>query len=273
MSVSSMGHDRERPILFSSPMVRAILAGQKTQTRRLVTVTGGMFSSPMVRAIMAGTKTVTGGKVRLCNGDGRGAFLYLDFDGVPGLSWRPYGGAPTQPYPNPQDACPYGVPGDRLWVRETWRSWEERCDDGSGSPHDYDTQCGPHCSQTYVAYAASPRTGYRPKPDGATITYLDDSTPLESYHESLTGPWRPSIFMPRWASRITLELTDVRVQRLQDISEEDAKAEGITEPMPIMGTRGYVAAFSYLWDSINGKRYPWTDSNPWVWALTFRRLS
>ena len=99
------------------------------------------------------------------------------------------------------------------------------------------------------------------------------------------GPWRPSIYMPRWASRLTLEITEVRVQRLQDISEEDALAEGMDghvagegpvsrvrlfmEP-GFLHSRFYREGYEYAWDEINGKRAPWS-SNPFVWVLTFRR--
>ena len=92
-----------------------------------------------------------------------------------------------------------------------------------------------------------------------------------------TAPWTPSIFMPRWASRITLEITEVRVERVQDISEKDAIAEGINcqEPFKVPYRCQYVATeqlrYSFIWDSINGKNFPWI-ANPWVWAISFRRV-
>jgi hypothetical protein len=124
--------------------------------------------------------------------------------------------------------CPYGTIGDRLWVRETWNGTQGEC----------------------IAYRATD-----PTMDGE--------------------PWRPSIYMPRWASRITLEITDIRVERLQDISEEDARAEGVgvhggcnaDETEYGVNARG---PFSRLWDSINAKRHPWA-SNPWVWVIEFGR--
>lgn len=203
---------KERPILFSAPMVRAILDGAKTQTRRVVKL---------------------GAPPRGCrpwrlqgNDNIRFPVFVADAD-APG----DFGAAGSI-------KCPYGVPGDRLWVRETWYG---------------DTLDG-------VVYRAD-------------IDQLDE------------GQWRPSIFMPRWASRITLEITDVRVQRLQDISEEDARAEGCTgrdpEPADEGGTiyawKGRSAApdarahFAALWDSINGDG-AWA-ANPWVWALTFKKVT
>ena len=235
---------RERPILFSAPMVRAILAGEKTQARRVVRTEHGEDIGVVAHDPASGRWE---------------AGQFGDYGRAAHGEWW---------------ACPYGVPGDRLWVRETFASWEdEDCDDGP---------------QTYVAYAATPRVGYRSVPDRARICYLDESTPIDS-DSRLLGPWRPSIFMPRVASRIDLEIVNVRVERLQDITEEDARAEGIgrvrqydeddklVDPhspnsygyTPPLAT--YAGSFEIGWDTINGKRAPWA-SNPWVWALTFRRV-
>lgn len=272
---------RERPILFSGEMVRAILDGNKSQTRRVVK-----------------PQPDRGLGLQAMFGTSPDGFAF----GTPGL-WRQVG--PDYPDGESDDRrCPYGQPGDHLWVREAWHTWEECCDDGSGSAHGWDVPCVPHCKQVYVAYAATPRTGWRARPDGVPVAYLADSSPLENYPESLTGPWRPSIHMPRWASRITLEVTDVRVQRLQEISEEDAIAEGATQkdglwcmdwsrlgtisrfaggihargsgqPLSVrdIGLDSARTAFGNFWTEINAKRgYSW-DSNPWVWALTFRRIA
>jgi hypothetical protein len=238
---------KERPILFSGPMVCAILEGRKTQTRRAIN------PQPRVGHVISpdwGTSP-----------DGH------QF-GEPGL-WLENG----PDYPDGAEderRCPYGMPGDRLWVRETWRSWEERCDDGTGGEHGYDTPCGPHCQQTYVAYRATPRQGFRPRPDRAAITFLDESTPLHRYHESLIGPWRPSIFMPRAFSRLTLEITTVRVQRVQDIGQGDACAEGCPSGIEPTGW------FSRLWDGVRSgerlKRGEGWNANPWVWAITFQAV-
>jgi hypothetical protein len=134
--------------------------------------------------------------------------------------------------------CPYGTIGDRLWVRETWAD---------------------------IGYAmfTSPYYVYR-----ATDPEWDEN-------ESWRG-WKSPIFMPRIASRITLEIVDIKVERVQDISEQDAIAEGVEfdqysePPSPCDGIRAF-HAYAKLWDSINGKTYPW-DSNPWVWTVVFKRV-
>ncbi len=147
--------------------------------------------------------------------------------------------------------CPYGIPGDRLWVRESWRV---------SSAHDY-----------------LPPSKL---PKALTTEYLADNPGM------LDGKTRASIHMPRWASRITLEVTGVKVQRLQDISEADAQAEGIAELPPQAGQPGAwwsadpaqpalhgrtaVDAFRVLWESIYGQG-SWSD-NPLVWAISFQLI-
>ena len=193
---------KERPIIFSGPMVRAILDGTKTQTRRILS---------------------------------HKRFSCVD---------RDYASVGDRCLPIAAHA--YGIPGDRLWVRETWAP--ER--DGTGCPDD----------------------------NGVLYRATDPGWDAED-----TGlRWRPSIHMPRAASRILLETTDVRVQRLQDISEDDARAEGITdggcltcgnsEPCGCSNPQPDACdAFAWLWESINGGG-SW-HANPWVWAVTFRRLT
>lgn len=146
--------------------------------------------------------------------------------------------------------CPHGAVGNRLWVRETWQDW---CPIWDGH------WCG--CGSQEMREKTH-RPAYR-----ATID--ERGEPLR---------WRPSIHMPRWASRITLEISEVRVQRLQEISEDDAATEGATrDTEQNIRKWGYDQtmrmAFADLWDSINGKRpnASW-DSNPLIWAITFRRL-
>ena len=204
---------KERPIIFNAPMVKAILEGRKTQTRRIVTVKN-------------------------------------------------------------KNSCPYGQPGDRLWVRETW---------GVGSRPD-------------------PLGGYEGIEYRADEFYLEDSDDLPCLR--VTPPpdvclldydsgWMPSIHMPRWASRITLEVTGVRVERLQDIPGDDIFHEGIqrlenhswhaTGSIPLGTYRGLDEwtdkvnywvdprdAYKALWDSINGPG-AW-EKNPWVWVIEFKRV-
>ncbi len=130
--------------------------------------------------------------------------------------------------------CPYGQAGSTLWCRETW-STERHLD---------------NLSPSQIGEAATVPLWYK-------ADVKDRSLPIR-------GKWRPSIFMPRWASRITLEITEIRVERLQEITEEDAVAEGVPSDPTIA-----IYEFSRLWDSLNGKKYPWA-SNPWVWVISFR---
>ncbi|WP_121308766.1 hypothetical protein [Paraburkholderia sp. BL17N1] len=151
-------------------------------------------------------------------------------------------------------ACPHGQPGDRLWVRETWSN-----DFAAHYPYDR------------VWYAADDdRTHEIEVRDGVRGIYSPESD------EHVPFRWHPSIHMPRWASRITLEVTGVRVERLQDISEADAEAEGVHagswEYDNGEGTETARESFQCLWDSLNAARgYGW-DANPWVWVVKFRRL-
>lgn len=196
----------------------------------------------MVRAILGGTKTQTRRLI----------------DPQPPATRR---GRPWASVEDLVASCPYGVPGDRLWVRETWHP--------AG-------RFGPN--EVLIEYLADKSERVINPP----AAFMWDKWRDEWMHSG----WRPSIFMPRWSSRITLEITDVRVQRLQEISEEDAQAEGVTpytglgpdQRVPGPGFGGALLAeqphrlpFADLWDSLNGKRSPW-ESNPWVWAITFRRL-
>ena len=207
----------EKPILFSGEMVRAILNGRKTQTRRVV------VPQPVIKNGWAewGWEIVGGQK----SGRPRRCFWHDD-------TWRrEQNTAPIDEY------CPYGQPGDLLWVRETWSDNIRGCPNG-------------------LTYRAD---HLNPKGDGPAIV-----------------KWRPSIFMPRWASRITLRVCDVRVERLQGINEADAQQEGWYfqnhdlskryDPVTMDTARQW---FGGLWDSINAKRgYGW-DTNPWVWVVSF----
>lgn len=208
----------ERPILFSAPMVRAILDGHKTQTRRIIKSRSRKHPS-------------------YCLVDyGDGWWPYLSDDGESSV---------TDDGMEQAIACPYGEAGDRLWVKETWGY--DQADNG-GDRH-----------WKRLVYRADP--GAEP---------LDNGEPI---------PWTPSIHMPRWASRITLEVAGVRAEALQDISEADAKAEGapdyeegIDHPPPGADHEwSFRGSFIRLWESINGPG-SW-DANPWVWVIEFRRVA
>jgi hypothetical protein len=148
---------------------------------------------------------------------------------------------------NGQVLCPYGQVGDQLWVRETWY---------------------------YDSHMHELTSGEPDAPDGRYLHRLVYRATSPDWQ--ITGGWKPSIFMPRWASRINLRITNVRVERVQDIDDTDALAEGVTLPSAPCGDcsclemRGaYRCGFSCLWDSINANRgYSW-DSNPWVWVIEF----
>lgn len=236
---------RERPLLMSGSLVRATLRDidPKTQTRRPIRNLPPMpaanchpnhkqrHASPYLDAYCSEWKTAENPR---------------------GMSDRWYWWQVDDRQCLPTIRCPYGKPGDRLWVRETWSHT------GTGV--------------WTIADAA------RANNDGHLIFRATDNMPGAS--------WWPSIHMPRWASRITLEITDVRVQRLQDITEADAIAEGVTRseggmwlggPHPECGP-DYPKQFDTarraladLWDSIYGERSPWAR-NDWVWAITYRRV-
>jgi hypothetical protein len=223
MSAPQIG--KERPIIFSGPMVRAILNGRKTQTRRVIK------PQPEHKQIH----------------DWKGRRLY---DGEHRLWWwtsqswdLDFEMKKTLPY-----FCPYGRPGDKLWIREGFA----------------------YCPEAYKA---------------GGVIYRADS---EDDHV-LSFEWRPSIHMPRRASWILLEITDGRIERVQEIAEEDAHAEGsylgdcpcranipkrdwFDKMYTQTGCHIHGLEFKALWDSINKKRgYGW-DVNPWVWVLMFRRI-
>ncbi len=221
---------KARGILFQAPLVRAILAGTKTQTRRLP-------NPPM-------SLTERGGIAW------RGCAYGMRTDGSPYLAEL-------------LKRCPYGVKGDRLWVRETWALY-----------HD-------HAAKVGDEEALRDARGQMP---WAGVMFRAEANGGHAESHRVGDRWRPAIHLPRWASRITLEITEVRVERLQEISEDDAKAEGV-EPLSSIhadqrilgedrgrtqGSHPHTLALAVLWDTINGDKAPWS-SNPWVWALTFKR--
>lgn len=232
---------KERPILFSAPMVRAILGGHKTQTRRILKVQPDFsilkpeFQNPDLWEF-------------------RKRFMMYadDWYGHEHAMYRKTEVNPDMPVY--QHRSPYGEPGDRLWVRETF-AHIYRGNAVPESRHDED-----------VVYAA----------DGF------------SADEYIYGSWKPSIHMPRWASRLTLGVTGVRVERLQDISEVDAAAEGVeslrnegeywkhylesTASCDALICLSARESFRTLWDGLNDARgYGW-DANPWVWVVEFKQI-
>lgn len=152
---------------------------------------------------------------------------------------------------NLRECCPYGKPGDRLWVRETW-------------------QCGLPAQPSGAGLLPLNR-GYKAY-QGMKVVYRADS---DDYIPPLW--WRSPLFLPRWASRITLEITELRVEGVQEITEAGAKAEGVVSRIAGQDWSGpvktYRTGFVYVWNEINAKRgYGW-DKNPWVWVISFRRVS
>jgi hypothetical protein len=217
---------KERPILFSAPMVRAILAGTKTQTRRVVKAKHLPWLDNSVLNFLDG-------------------------------KWN-------------QRPLPYGQPGDRLWVRETSRAHEITTKEAEADTFGLIDRMGLEvapCGLDGVVYAADNAFRQIDNSQEASERWMK----MRAYRGA-RGATVPGIHMPRWASRITLEVTGVRVERLQDISEADAIAEGCTsklaEESPALDdSRNEYRA---LWESINGPG-SW-DANPWVWVVEFKRV-
>ena len=204
---------KERGMIFNGEMVRAILDGRKTQTRRVMKPQPDSCPPPRGGHWWPSNKhrTMLHVEEALQNNEGI-------WEGIVG------------------DACPFGAVGDRIWVRETW------ADAGASAPD----------LKLYRAnYPAHVPTHYENVPPASDIR------------------WTPSIHMPRWASRITLEITGVRVERLNDISECDAKAEGAPTECCVIGDKHFLG-FRSLWKSIYGDE-SWR-SNPWVWVIEFKRI-
>lgn len=206
-----MDNVKERPIIFSGEMVSAILDGRKTQTRRVV-------------------KGVEGINQIGRDSDNRWWHWKDNIQHTP-IHIR----------------CPYGKPGDRLWVRETFIHFDQTpTPTGEVIPGGY---------------------GYRADLDDCGQVPVTDET--GTCLRTPKDNWKPSIYMPRAASRITLEITNVRVERLQSISEADAIAEGIANAAYAVNP---VTNFGNLWDKINGKKHhPWAG-NPWVWVIEFKKI-
>lgn len=237
-------------------MVRAILEGRKTQTRRIIKLPNNAEGVNYYKP--------PSGKSQ--NGWADPGVNYWTPDPEESHPNFPY----NEPWPesNHIDPCPFGQIGGKLWVRETF---------GVGTR--------PHPFEGFVdglEYKAD--EGWIDEKEDLPLWFPDD-VPDDFYADYNKNGWTASIHMPRWASRITLKITNIRVERLQDISEDDCKAEGVTpnsvltkdkNPFKNDITRlgplfegSYRGAFISLWNSINTKR-DW-DSNPWVWALEFEQ--
>jgi hypothetical protein len=222
---------KERPILFSGPMVRAILEGRKTQTRRVIKLPDYFSEPEWAEDGYAGLKVEWSDNVADAEPDD----VTEDTPNLP-AGWFVHSEEPEDGWAGVR--CPYGQPGDRLWLREN-----------------------------FLVQPGLWAQGHGPQP-----VHYEATTPDRRQVEDYVC--KPSIHMPRWASRITLEVTEVRVQRLRDLSEADAEAEGVQRSMmPPHEDMEFRAAFSTLWDSINGQREgcAWKD-NPWVWAVSFKRV-
>lgn len=231
---------KERPILFSGPMVRAILDGRKTQTRRVLNLEDALHEDAVPSRIL---------EWREQHGEWFGLHEY---DTIANCK------------------CPYGQPGDRLWVRESFTPCE-------GPGH--------HCKiadATYVCY----RDGEQKHVSSGEITPWRLPNPPD-WSKQKSNPFSPSIHMPRWASRINLEIVCIRVERLNDISHHDALQEGLIEwsDPPRVSTLHYglsradcwetsaPSAYKRLWSTIHAADGPngWA-ANPWVWVVEFKRV-
>lgn len=243
MTTTNAPEIREKPIIFSGPMIRAILDGKKTQTRRVV--------KPQPEERRADPYNV--------------------------YYWQ-WGEQQIQASSQWQYHCPYGKPGDRLWVREGFR-----------------TKAYGAIDEIELQYLASVDPAWDKAPGWTEHTEYYRHPALRTLHWVRRSP----IFMPRWACRLVLEVASIRVERLQAITEDDARAEGIARELVHPGgfdpdnfhppgAYGYVSglhpfpegriyptakeAFAEGWDSINAKRGYSRESNPWVWAITFKRM-
>lgn len=239
----TMEKEIEHPIIFSTDMVKAILEGRKTQTRRVVKMQGSGVEDWYHRP------------------DGLWQALHLPKGVGVGI------GNPLK--------CPYGKIKDRLWVRENWRI-ESFMD---GEP----LQFGYKAGGVFEEAEEIEPIGYEDWFERVTIQSTEDAEKAfkkglitqdkEGYFrwDGKESPcrWRPSIHMPRWASRITLEITDIRVERLQKINATDIKKEGIiTKPLDFL----IIVKFKELWNSIHWDNVFGWDTNPWVWVISFKKL-
>lgn len=237
---------KDHGVVFSTEMVKAIIAGRKTQTRRLITKATSVTNAKWEQLEWELERNITRDR-----GLGAGGYLHVPYS-LPNDDWH---GEQKD-----RVRCRWCI-RDRLWVKETWY------DDNSSRP----TEAKPSAPDQYISYRA-------------------DGTLTEQGFEDVgdRSPWKSPRFMPRWVSRVLLEIVDVQPQRLTEITEEEAKAEGITnelqpgiadeqtfgDPGPhprTLGSHPLTCNFAVKWDTINGHRVLW-QANPWIWAVTFRLL-
>lgn len=245
---------KERGIIFTADMVRAILSGQKTQTRRVMKVQPDSHQFGLLQ-ITQSTKSSDIGKYHWSESNACGNHIRSKLF-----------------------SCPFGQVGDRLYVRETWAmlgnedgcaiDWNDNLvkDGGKEAARIYRASCEQRPGN-YGLWSVPDDADWKPRTDNMQYE----------------GAWRPAIHMPRWASRITLEITHIGVQRLQSISQNDAEREGLyrlpatgrfclAPGLQYFGGASHDAreVFSWLWKSIYGEE-SW-QSNPWVWAIQFKRI-
>ncbi|HFE9007263.1 hypothetical protein WDU18_20250 [Klebsiella pneumoniae] len=243
---------KERGMIFNSEMVRAILDGRKTQTRRIMKVQPESNQLGLL-LITDSTKHSDIGKYHWAESNATGNHVRSKLF-----------------------SSPFGAVGERIWVRETWATLGNE----DGCYVDWEDNL---CKGDERSAARIYRASCEQRPGDYGLWSIPDDAywkPHTKEHK-FEGAWRPSIHMPRWASRILLEITDVRVERLNAISEEDARAEGIIdggclncgEPEPCGCANpepDATDAFAYLWQSIYGQE-SW-NANPWVWVISFERV-
>ena len=198
----------ERGMIFNAEMVRALLSGRKTQTRRII--------KPQPEATLSGSLS--------------GKWLS-----------RPLNGLLLPKIEDIAIHCPFGAVGDRIWVREAFRVHSRATDVAT------------------LVYKASERNSWTEQTRRVPVAVCNKPATPEK--------WTPSLHMPRWASRILLEITGVRVERLRSMSQDDARAEGV---IAASGPMEAGLAFRELWDSIYGEE-SW-KANPWVWVIEFKRV-
>ncbi|HEB4946951.1 TPA: hypothetical protein R0J13_002077 [Klebsiella quasipneumoniae] len=246
---------KERGMIFNGEMVRAILDGRKTQTRRIMKVQPESNQLGLL-LITDSTKHSDIGKYHWAESNATGNHVRSKLF-----------------------SCPFGAVGDSIWVRETWAilgnedgcciDWEEKL-----------------CKADERSAARIYRASCEQRPGNYGLWSIPDDADWKPHTKDYQyeGAWRPSIHMPRWASRILLEITDVRVERLNAISEEDAEAEGIDMEAlydsqdcydciadhNMTGRPTVTGAFKYLWESIYGEE-SW-KANGWVWVISFKRV-